>query len=72
MARKGKPVQVYIDEGLKAQVEELARQHGRPLADEIIHALLRHVASPPRLVTPEMAEVPGPRPQKRGRPKKAP
>jgi hypothetical protein len=41
----------------------------RPLSAEALHAILRHLASPPRLVTPDLTEVEAPVPKKRGRPK---
>jgi hypothetical protein len=55
--RTGKPVQVYFDEAVLADLQRLADATGRDLAKEIRHAVDRHLAQPPRLVTPEMEEA---------------
>jgi hypothetical protein len=68
--RQGTLLQLWMDEDTKAQLQALADSNGRPLSAEALHAILRHLASPPRLVTPRLAEVEAPVPRKRGRPKR--
>jgi hypothetical protein len=58
-----------MDEDTKAQLQALADCNGRPLSAEALHAIQRHLASPPRLVTPDLVEVEAPAPKKLGRPK---
>jgi hypothetical protein len=55
--RTGKPVQVYFDEAVLADLQRLADATGRDLAKEIRHAVERHLAQPPRLVAPDLAEA---------------
>jgi hypothetical protein len=55
--RAGKPVQAFVSEETLARLQELAEQTGRPLAEEVRHAIERHLAQPPRLVTPELDEA---------------
>ena len=55
--RTGKPVQVYFDEAMLAELQRLADATGRDLAKEVRHAVERHLAQPPRLVTPELDEA---------------
>jgi hypothetical protein len=55
--RTGKPVQVYFDEAVLAELQRLADATGRDLAKEIRHAVERHLAQPPRLVAPELDEA---------------
>jgi hypothetical protein len=55
--RTGKPVQVYFDEAVLAELQRLADATGRDLAKEIRHAVERHLAQPPRLVTPDLDEA---------------
>jgi hypothetical protein len=56
--RQGKPLQVWLDEETMAALQALADQNGRPLAAEARHGILRHLASPPQVVTPPLADVP--------------
>jgi Ribbon-helix-helix protein, copG family len=68
--RAGKPVQAFVSEETLARLQQLAEQTGRPLAEEVRHAIERHLAQPPRLVTPELDEaavVGGGAGRKRGR-----
>jgi Ribbon-helix-helix protein, copG family len=67
--RAGKPVQAFVSEETLARLQQLAEQTGRPLAEEVRHAIERHLAQPPRLVTPELDEaaVAGGAGRKRGR-----
>jgi hypothetical protein len=67
--RQGTPLQLWMDEDTKARLQALADSNGRPLSAEALHAILRHLASPPRLVTPGLVDVEAPAPKKRGRPK---
>jgi hypothetical protein len=67
--RQGTPLQVWMDEDTKARLQALADSNGRPLSAEALHAILRHLASPPRLVTPALADIDAPATKKRGRPK---
>jgi hypothetical protein len=53
--RSGKSVQLYMDPDLKEALQTLAAGNGRSLSAEIVHACLRHLAAPPRLVTPPLA-----------------
>jgi hypothetical protein len=43
---------------------------GRPLAEEVRHAIERHLAQPPRLVAEPLDDAPVTAPKKRGRPRK--
>jgi hypothetical protein len=56
--RQGKPLQVWLDEETMGALQELADANGRALAAEARHAILRHLASPPQLMTPGLADVP--------------
>ena len=49
--RQGKAIQVYLTEEQAARMTELAVANGRPVSAEIRHAIDRHLAAPPRLVT---------------------
>ena len=40
-----------VDEGIRGLAETI----GRSLKEEIVHALRRHLAAPPRLATPPLA-----------------
>jgi hypothetical protein len=65
--RTGKPVQAFVDEETLVRLQQLAEQTGRPLAEEVRHAIERHLAQPPRLVAPPLDEVVAD--GKRGKPK---
>lgn len=80
MSRSGKPVQVYMPEGMSEQVERLAEANQRSVTAEILKAIERHLAAPPvvRIVEklpplpPETVQI-DPKampPKKRGRPRK--
>jgi hypothetical protein len=70
--RQGTPLQVWMDDDTKARLQALADSNGRSLSAEALHAILRHLASPPKVVTPELADVPAPIVKKAGRPRKQP
>jgi hypothetical protein len=55
--RSGKPLQVYLSEDVLAELQQLAETTGRDLAKEVRHAIERHLAQPPRVVTPELDEA---------------
>lgn len=63
-----------MEEDVMERVRELAQANGRPLRDEVTHALLRHLASPPivrvEVDAREMPDVPAPEKRRRGRPPK--
>jgi hypothetical protein len=65
--REGFPVQVWLDEATYERLQALADSNGRPIQSEGLHAILRHLASPPTLATPPLADVPAPPVKKRGR-----
>lgn len=44
--RKGKPIQVYIDEALRSWLAEHARRNGRTLTKEVARAIERYKESP--------------------------
>lgn len=54
-----------------AQLVELAQANGRSAHAELDHAVVRHLAAPPRIVTPSLPEVAPPGGRPRGRPRKA-
>lgn len=54
-----------------AALVELAQANGRPIHAELEHAVRRHLASPPALVTPPLADAEPPPVKRRGRPPKA-
>ena len=68
--RQGKPVQVYLSDGERQALEELANEIGRTLSAEILHAIRRHLAAPPVLSVPVLGETSAAPAPKRGRPKK--
>jgi hypothetical protein len=53
-----------------ARLQQLAEQTGRLLAEEVRHAIERHLAQPPRLVAEPLDEALVTAPKKRGRPRK--
>jgi hypothetical protein len=55
--RTGKPVQAFLSEETLARLQQLAEQTGRPLAEEVRHAIERHLAQPPRVVVEPLAEA---------------
>jgi hypothetical protein len=61
----------HPDAALWEALVDLARANGRPIHSELDHAVRRHLASPPALVTPPLADAPAPAPKRRGRPRKA-
>jgi hypothetical protein len=61
-------VQLWLDEAVYQRLHTLAEANGRPIQSEGLHAILRHLASPPKLVTPKLADVPAPARKRRGRP----
>jgi hypothetical protein len=64
--RTGKPVQAFVSEETLSRLQQLAEQTGRPLAEEVRHAIERHLAQPPRVVVEPLAEATV------GRPSRAP
>jgi len=72
MPRAGKAFNLYLSDEERTALESLAASIGRPLHDEIRHAIRRHLAEPPVLQTAVMAPVvmDPPTPTKRGRPRK--
>lgn len=60
---------VALPEDLLEGIKRLAESNGRPLKDEVAHALRRHLDAPPQLITPAMpaVEMETPTPKKRGR-----
>jgi hypothetical protein len=75
--RKSKGKYVEIEDSIRERFEALAVRNGRPFKAELEHAMLRHLDSPPAMVTPAMpratagVEVEEPA-RKRGRPRKSP
>lgn len=47
---------VRLEPDVDDAVRALAEQNGRSLQEEIAHALRRHLAAPPRLITPSLAD----------------
>jgi hypothetical protein len=68
--RTGKPVQAFVSEETLARLQALSEQTGRPLAEEVRHAIERHLAQPPRVVADPLDEANVTAPKKRGRPGK--
>jgi hypothetical protein len=69
-----------LEDELYAALENLAEANERTFRDEHKHAIVRHLAVPPKrpaIVVPELPPAtfdtpPGPPPKKRGRPRKPP
>jgi hypothetical protein len=55
--RTGKPVQTFVSEETFARLQQLTEQTGRPMAEEVRHAIERHLAQPPRVVAEPLVEV---------------
>lgn len=72
--RNGASLNMYVPPELKERFEALARRHRRPLTVEVIHAMERHLASPPTVVESPLPDSPSPSapPKRRGRPRKHP
>lgn len=69
--RSGKALHIFLEDDVMEQLRSLAEANGRSLTDEGSHAILRHLAAPPRLITPQELPEVAPRPsRKKGRPKK--
>ncbi len=56
--RNGKLVQVYLDVETHAALSALAGRMRRPLAEELRHAIERHLDAPPSLRVPPLPAVP--------------
>lgn len=57
MPRKGTPINLYLSDESRAELKALAKELRRPLHDEIRHAVERHLANPPKLLTTELESV---------------
>jgi hypothetical protein len=55
--RHGVKVEAYLPEEVAAQLRQLCEQTGRAVAEELRHAVERHLAQPPRVVAPALDEV---------------
>ena len=51
------PFQAFVSEETLARLQQLTEQTGRPLAEEVRHAIERHLAQPPRVVAEPLAEA---------------
>jgi hypothetical protein len=56
--RTGKPIQVYLPEGVKEQLDRLAEANGRTLKAEVLAALRRYLADPDVLRPGGAADAP--------------
>jgi hypothetical protein len=55
--RHGVKVEAYLPEEMAAQLRQLCERTGRPLAEEVRHAVERHLAQPPRVVAEPLDEA---------------
>lgn len=76
--RKGTATQIYLPDEIRTALEELAARHERSISAEAIHAIERHLATPPQFIVPPLPpaivvkKVEEPKqPKKPGRPKKS-
>jgi hypothetical protein len=58
MSEQTKQVNYRLPVSVVAALDRLALDNGRPITAEVLHAIRRHLASPPRLEVPELADVP--------------
>ena len=69
-----KPLYVEMPLEMDSGLRELAARNGRGVKDELLHAVRRHLATPPTLVAPELPPdkvvPPADDAPKRGRPRK--
>jgi hypothetical protein len=61
--RHGVKVEAYLPEEMAAQLRQLCERTGRPLAEEVRHAVERHLAQPPHVVAPALLPVEVEQPQ---------